>query len=135
MKILLRNTIHGLIPIYPSDVDEKRKLKLGEDYEAEIKLPRNYQFHKKLFALFNLGHQSSRMDLPFEVYRKIMTVRAGFFTAYQTDKGVYYEPDSLSFTAKDEAQISEVYSRVLDAIIKDIGSTSEEIEKALIEFI
>lgn len=74
------------------------------------------------------------MELPFDVYRKIMTVRAGFFTAYQTDKGVYYEPDSLSFTAKDEAQIGEVYSRVMDAIIKDIGSCPEDIEKALIEF-
>jgi len=134
MKLLLRNTISGLIPIYPSDIDEKRKLRLGEDYEAEIKMPRIYQFHKKLFALLNVGCQQSNMDLPFEVYRKIMTVRAGFFTAYQTDKGVYYEPDSLSFTAKDESQMQEVYSRVLDAIIKDIGSTSEEIERALIEF-
>ena len=134
MRLLCRNTISGLVPIYPSDWDSKKKLKLGEDYEADIKMPRNYQFHKKLFALFNLGCQNSKMDLPFDVYRKIMTVRAGFFTAYQTDKGVYYEPDSLSFTAKDEAQIEEVYSRVMDAIIADIGSTSEEIEKALIEF-
>lgn len=134
MKLLLRNTIHGLIPIYPSDTDEKKKLKLGQDYEADIKTPRNYQFHKKLFALFNLGCQNSKMDLPFDVYRKIMTVRAGFFTAYSTDKGVYYEPDSLSFTAKDDTQIAEVYSRVMDAIIKDIGGTSEDIEKALIEF-
>ena len=134
MKIHLRNTITGLIPIYPSDIEEKRKLKLGEDYEAEIRMPRNYQFHKKLFALFNLGCQNSKMDLPFDVYRKIMTVRAGYFTAYQTDKGVYYEPDSLSFTAKGEGQMQEVYSRVLDAIIADIGSTSEEIERALIEF-
>jgi hypothetical protein len=134
MKLILRNTISGLVPLYPSDYDEKHKLKLGQDYEAEIKTPRNYQFHKKLFALFNVGCQNSKMDLPFEVYRKIMTVRAGFFTAYQTDKGVYYEPDSLSFASKDEAQISEVYSRVLDAIMKDIGSTSEEIERMLIEF-
>lgn len=134
MKITLRNTISGLMPIYPSDWDSKKKLVLGQDYEADIKMPRNYQFHKKLFALFNIGCQNSKMDLPFEVYRKIMTVRAGYFTAYQTDKGVYYEPDSLSFTAKEEAQIAEVYSRVMDAIINDIGSTSEKIEKALIEF-
>lgn len=134
MKIFLRNTVHGLIPIYPSDFEEKKKLKMGVDYECEIKTPRNILFHRKLFALFNVGCQNSQMDLPFDVYRKIMTVRAGFFTAYQTDKGVYYEPDSLSFTAKDEGQMQEVYSRVLDAIIKDIGSTSEEIERALIEF-
>ncbi len=134
MKIICRNTISGLVPLFPSDYDEKRKLKLGTDYEVEIKLPRNYQFHKKLFSLFNVGCQNSQMELPFDIYRKIMTVRAGFFTPYQTDKGVYYEPDSLSFASKNEAEIEEVYSRVLDVIIKDIGSTSEEIEKMLIEF-
>jgi len=134
MRIICRNTISGLIPIYPSDVDEKRKLKLGTDYEVEIKLPRNYQFHKKLMALFNVGCQNSKMELPFDVYRKIMTVRAGFFTAYETDKGIYYEPDSLSYASKNEAEIQEIYSRVLDAIIKDIGSTSDEIENMLIEF-
>lgn len=134
MKIYLQNTVHGLIPLYGSDFDEKRKLKLGETYEAEIKRPRNLEFHKKLMALFNLGCENSKMDLPFDVYRKIMTVRAGYFKAYQTDQGLYYEPDSLSFASMSQDTFDELYGRVLDVIIKDIGSTSEEIEKALVDF-
>ena len=42
MKILLHNTDRGLVPVYGSDFDEKKKLKIGEDYEAEIRQPRNY---------------------------------------------------------------------------------------------
>jgi hypothetical protein len=134
MKLLLRNTISGLVPIYPSDQDEKRKLKLGIDYECEIKTPRNYQFHKKLFALFNLGCQNSKLDMPFETYRKYITIKAGFYNAYNTPKGVFYEAQSISFASMDEVTFQELYSRVMDKIIEDIGSTSQEIEKALIEF-
>ena len=134
MKLLLRNTISGLVPLYPSDQEEKKKLKLGTDYEAEIRLPRNVGFHRKMFALFNVGHQNTSLDMPFETYRKYMTMKAGYFKAYQTPKGVYYEADSLSFSSMSQETFEEVYSRVLDKIIEDIGATSEEIERALVDF-
>jgi len=134
MKLWLHNTIAGLLPLYPSDQDEKRKLKVGQDYEADLRLPRNIQFHKKAFALFNIGHQNTSLELPFDVYRKIMTMRAGYFKAYQTGKGIYYEADSLAFGSMDQATFEDVYSRVLDEIIKDIGSTREDVEQQLINF-
>ena len=52
MKLFLRNTISGLVPLYPSDFDEKRKLKLGWDYEADIVHPRNLGFHKKFMVFY-----------------------------------------------------------------------------------
>ena len=134
MKLLLRNTISGLIPLYPSDYDEKRKLKLGQDYEADIKNPRNIGFHRKFFAMVNIGHENTSMEMPFETYRKYMIMKAGYFKAYQTPKGHYYEADSISFGNMTQDEFEEVYSRVLDKIIIDIGSTREEIEKQLIEF-
>jgi hypothetical protein len=33
-----------------------------------------------------------------------------------------------------EAQFQDVYSRVMDVIIQDIGSTTEEIEKQVLSF-
>jgi hypothetical protein len=134
MKIFCRNTISGLVPLYPSDMDEKRKLKLGEDYEVDIVRPRNLAFHKKFFALLNVGHENTKLDMPFETYRKYLIMKAGFFTAYQTPKGIYYDPDSISFASMDEDQFRDVYSRVMDKIIEDIGATSAEIERQLIEF-
>ena len=134
MKIFCKNTLSGLIPLYPTDQDEKKKLRIGQDYECDIKNPRNYEYHKRFFALINLGHHNTRLELPFDVYRKIMTMRAGYFKAYDTDKGIHYEADSISFGSKTQDEFEEIYSRVLDEIIKDIGSTSEEIEKELINF-
>lgn len=134
MKIWCRNTLSGLIPLYPSDQDEKKKLKIGQDYECDIKNPRNYEFHKRFFALINLGHHNTSMELPMDVYRKIMTMRAGYFTSYNTGKGIHYEAESISFGSKTQDEFQEIYSRVLDEIIKDIGATSEEIERELINF-
>jgi hypothetical protein len=134
MKIICRNTISGLVPLYPSDQDEKRKLKLGNDYLCEIVNPRNLGFHRKFFALLNIGHENTNLDMPFDTYRKYILMKAGYFKAYDTPKGTFYDAESISFTNKSQDQFEEIYSRVLDKIIKDIGSTSEEIEKQLINF-
>ena len=134
MKLLLQNTLSGLVPLYPSDMDSKRHLKLGETYEADIKHPRNYEFLKKFMALINVGCENTKLEMPFDTYRKYMTIKAGYFNAYQTPKGLYYEAMSLSFASMDEATFQDIYSRVMDKIIEDIGCTSAEIEKQLISF-
>lgn len=134
MELYCKNTITGLIPLYPSDFDQKRKLKLGADYKVEITNPRNLGFHKKFMALINIGCENSKLQMPFDTYRRFMTIKAGYFKAYQTPKGIYYEAMSISFASMPQDEFEEVYSRVLDKIIEDIGATSEEIEKQLIEF-
>jgi len=134
MKLLLRNTIAGLIPLYPSDYDQKRKLKLGNDYEADIRNPRNIGFHKKFFALINVGHENTSLEMPFDTYRKYMIMKAGYFKSYTTPKGTYYEADSISFASMSQDQFEDVYSRVLDKIIEDIGATKEDIENQLVTF-
>ena len=135
MELYCRNTISGLVPLYPSDFDEKRKLKLGEDYKVEVTYPRNIGFHRKFFALLNVGYENSKLDMSPKAYRHYITIKAGFFTAYQTSKGVFYEPDSISFSSMGQDEFEEVYSRVLDKIIEDIGATKEDIEKQLISFL
>ena len=134
MELYCRNTITGLVPLYPSDYDEKRKLKLGQDYKVEITNPRNLGFHKKFMALINVGCENSRLNMPFDTYRRFMTIKAGFFKAYQTNKGLYYEAMSISFASMFQDEFEDVYTRVLVEIIKDIGATRPEIESQLINF-
>ena len=135
MKIYVKNTLNGLIPLYPADLDEKKRLKLGQEYEVEIKHPRNSQFHRKFFALVNIGWENTDLDMPFEVYRKYILMKAGYFKIYQTPKGVLYEADSISFANMDQMQFEEVYSRVLDKIIADLDVDREDIEKVMINFL
>ena len=134
MRLLCENRIQGLVPLYPSDFDDKRKLRLGETYQVEVTNPRNVGFHKKFFAMLNVGHENTSLDMPFETYRKYMIVKAGFFTAYQTPKGIYYDPNSISFASMSQDEFEEVYSRVLDKVIEDVGLYREDVERQLINF-
>ena len=134
MRLLCENRIQGLVPLYPSDFDDKRKLRLGETYQVEVTNPRNVGFHKKFFAMLNVGHENTSLDMPFETYRKYMIVKAGFFTAYQTPKGIYYDPNSISFASMSQDEFEEVYSRVLDKVIEDVGLEREDVERQLINF-
>ena len=135
MRLLCRNTISGLVPLYPSDMDQKRKLKLGNDYIVEVTNPRNVGFHKKFFALLNIGHENTDLDMPFDTYRKYILMKAGYFKAYDTPKGTFYDAESISFANMPQDKFEEVYSRVVDKIIADLGCTSDDIEKQLINFL
>jgi len=134
MKLYARNTLSGLVPLWPSDYDQKRKLKIGEDYEVTIKRPRNIQFHRKFFALINVGHQNTKLEMPVDEYRKYVTIKAGYYNSYVTPKGAFITAQSINFGSMDEDTFSELYDRVIDVIIKDIGATQQQIEEEIINF-
>ena len=135
MKITVRNTINGLVPLYSSDLDEKRKLKIGETYQVEVKRPRHYQFHKKFFALLNIGWENTDVEMPFDTYRRWVTMRAGFYKVYHTPKGELYEPESIAFSNMDDDTFSEVYERVLSIILRDTGADKPDVEMMLNDFL
>ena len=134
MKIFCRNTATGLVPLYDSDYDEKRKLKIGEDYECDIRQPRNIQFLKKFMALVRLGCDNSPRDMPFKAYRAYVTMKAGFVDVYETEIGRMALPQSISFANMDETKFEKVYKAVLDVIMKDIDVDEEFIRDNLINF-
>jgi hypothetical protein len=131
MKLLLLNTSTGLKPLYDSDFEEKKKLKLNKEYWVEIRLARNPKFHKKFFALLNIGWQNSDLDMPFESYRNWITMKAGYFNAYSMPNGIYYEAKSIAWSKMDEDEFQELYSRVLDKILEYGNFTKEDIEREL----
>ena len=57
MKINLIRTFSGLAPNDANAEEFLKKKKLGSILSADVKEIRNYAFHKKLFALLNLGFE------------------------------------------------------------------------------
>ena len=53
MKIDLVCTANGFVVASDEDDDKKSKLKIGKVYSVDIKQHRNYELHKKYFALIN----------------------------------------------------------------------------------
>jgi hypothetical protein len=144
MKIKLLNTVSGLKPLYDSDYDEKKKLKIGEVYEATIRLQRNLQFHRKYFGLINCAweYQNERVIEHFkhniELFRKTVEVAAGWCEpVYSIARKEWIEvPKSISFDKMDEDEFQNLYERVKDVLFKYFlkNISVEEFEKNLINF-
>lgn len=134
MKISMRKTDKGLTPLYNSGYDNYQKLKIGWEGEVTFVQKRNYEFHKKFMGLVNMAFQNEEKYKNFDHYRKSLIIKAGFYTAYDMDGWVHKEADSISFASMDELEFSDLYSKMIDVIIQEIGVTSEEITANLVEF-
>lgn len=148
MKINLLNTSHGLKPMYDEDFDEKKKLRIGEVYTAEIKLARNYDFHRKFFSLINTAfeyldeEQTSRLGGDSRIgkdnFRKDMLIAAGVVNTYYSvaDGEMRVEAKSISFSSMDNSEFQDVYDAVKNALFRTVlhGISEEEFNKNLINY-
>ena len=143
MKLNVYNTPHGLIPCYDEDFDEKKKLKIGAYYSVEVKLLRNYEFHKKYFALISLAWEyltEKQQDFfkTKEKFRKTIEMAAGYSeTIYSIARKEWIEmPLSIAFDKLDEAGFNDLYEKVKDVLfltaLKNISI--EEFQKNLSSF-
>lgn len=125
----------GIVPLYESDLEEKKKLKLNKVYKFKAENPRNYEFLKKFMALIRTGQENSKnVDMPFKAYRRYATIKAGFGEVYKTPKGLFVDAKSIAFDKMEEDEFQDVYNKVLDFILLDIGADKKTIENELIGF-
>ena len=144
MQINLLCTASGLVPASDSDYELKQKLKVGGIYQAEIKVKRNYQFHKLFFALINTayayipGKVQSYYFPSVESFRKSVLIAAGFVNRFWSVKHQCFleEAESISFSSMDEAKFKDCYERCKDVIFGIIGRyvTIEDFERNLMNF-
>lgn len=141
MKLHLINTAQGfLIPESDVDYDEKRHLKIGETYCADIKLVRNSEFHRKYFKMISVAWNCLPLHMQYffhssEGLRKYSEVAAGYSEPFFSSKlGEWVDaPRSIAFDKMDQAEFENLYTdvrRVLDAILAKY-ITQEEFDKFL----
>lgn len=144
MRLQLLNTPLGLKPLYPEDYDEAKKLKQGEVYDADLKVPRNPRFHRLFFALINVGYAyipGAVQDTYFkgvEGFRKSVLIAAGFSRQFWSVKHQCFmeEAESISFSSMDDAKFHDCYDRCKDVIFSLISKyvTIEDFERNLSNF-
>ncbi len=118
-KIALIRTLSGFKPAYDSDFELSKKIKLNEVYVYDFKKPRNYEFHKKFFALVNMVFQNQEQYTNAEHLRKDLIIESGNYDLRYDLHGVEIkEAKSISFSSMDEIVFSELYNSVIDVIIK-----------------
>lgn len=125
MDIYCRVTDLGLIPMYDSDLDEKHRLRIGDNVLCTIKRPRNYEFHKKYFALLrltvaNLPHliQQQMQIFTEEDLLDCLKIDLGLFTTRWHGGRQIVKTGSISFAKMDNTEFEKFFSRSVDAILR-----------------
>lgn len=142
MKFNVLCTANGLVPVGDDSYDSKKRLKVGTVYQAEIRLKRNYEFHKKYFALINcaweyLPENQTNGFRTVDIFRKWVEIQAGHCDILEFKNGdVMRLPKSISFDSIDNAEFSDLYERVKDVIWGLISRyvDLDEFERNLVNF-
>lgn len=143
MRMLVVNTPRGLVPFGDDDYDQKKKLKVGEAYNVEVKVARNVEFHRKYFALIAyawefLNEKEIQTFKNKDNFRKYLEVAAGHCEViYHPRLQEFVEiPKSISFGSMDNTTFSDLYKRVKDVIFSIIGGrvSEKEFERLLLDF-
>ena len=125
----------GLIPADDPTREWFTKVKLSGMVFAKVAQPRNPQFHRKMFALFNYGfdywaesaepkvYKGQPVQPNFDRFRKDITILAGYYHPVFNIKGeIRMEADSISYAAMDETRFEQLYSKVIDVLLKKVFS-------------
>ena len=129
--VLLKTPGGALVPADPQATEYIAKLKLGAPVKAEVKRMRNYQFHKKFFALLDFAFENwepSEATYKGEIvaksrkqFRNDVTVLAGFGETTITLKGeVRVVAKSISFANMEQDEFDDLYSATVNAILKHV---------------
>lgn len=131
----------SLHPANQQDADALAKIKTGAVVHAEIVQPRNGRFHRKFMAMLGFVYEywtppeADWKGIPaaknFEVFRKEVVIRAGFYSVSIDLKGnTKLVADSISFASMDETRFAEVYTAVFNVcwslVLSKVPNMTEE---------
>lgn len=125
MEIFCKVTAHGLVPLYDSDYDLKKRLRVGSVVKCKVSNPRNYEHHKKFFALVRLTFDNlpSKLAEYFKVHNEEDMLRRfkrdlGYFKTSLNERGEKeIEYQSISFSAMEQHEFERFYNQCIDLVL------------------
>lgn len=119
-----RRFVNGLFNLEP-----------GEMVEIKTVQKRNSKFHRKFFALLNVGYEAwdpgrkhkTHKGLPvaknFEQFREDVTILAGYYEqTFRIDGAMKLKARSISFANMEQPEFEELYSAVADVLLEHVLS-------------
>lgn len=125
MDIFCKVTPYGLVPLYDSDYDLKKRLRVGSVVKCKVSNPRNYEHHKKFFALVRLTFDNLPSNLAeyFKVNNEEDMLRRfkrdlGYFKTSLNERGEKeIEYKSISFSAMEQHEFERFYNQCIDLVL------------------
>jgi hypothetical protein len=129
MKITLIKTFNNNFKIaHNSDYEMAKKIPINEPIVYEWTKVRNYEFHKKFFALMKLVYENQEVYDNMESMRKDLIINAGYYDSRFDFKGVeVIEAKSISFASMDNNEFQELYNSVINVIVKWLSIDKQDV--------
>lgn len=115
----------GLVPLHDSDLDLKKRLRVGSVVRCKVSNPRNYEHHKKFFALVRLTFDNLPLPLvekwnirnEYDMLRRFKR-DLGYFTNTINEYGEHeIEYLSISFAAMEQHEFEQFYNQCIDLVL------------------
>ena len=131
-KVYLYRSGFAFFPAYSSDSDLMSKFREGEVIEVDVKKARNYQQHKRFFALLNVGFAAQTSFDSFDWWREFITMKSGNFESCQSPNGEWmYRAKSIRFDKMDNIEFEKLYKDVSQTIIDVCHITEKQLNDNL----
>lgn len=132
---LIKKPDNTFVAAYDSDWEKVLKVKTGDIYKCQITKPRNYEFHKKYWALINMVYDNQELFDNVDDMRAEITIKAGFFTTYHgLDGSIKKKANSISFAEMDGFEFQEMYEKTKDVICIHFRFTNKLIEENIHQY-
>ena len=123
----IKTAARTLMPASDQDAELLKYIKIGHPTKLTFKRVRNYQYHKKYFALLNLAFDYWEPDEDqlgeknFEQFREDVIILSGFYhQRIRLDGSIRVTAKSISFANMNEDEFEKMYARTIDVIIKHV---------------
>lgn len=111
-------------------------LEVGELCAIDAKLPRNGKYHRRFFAMLNLGYEAwepkrqhksykgMEVSKNFERFRSDCLIMAGHYEqTFSLDGKLKLEAKSISFASMEQPEFEVIYNSVLDVLLAKVLKT------------
>jgi hypothetical protein len=112
-----------LKPDTEDDEEALKRFKVGEVVKAEVKKPRNYQNHKRFFALLQVVASYHEIYNNVEKAKLAVTVASGhcdFIENPLIPGELIAQPRSISYSRMDEIQFAKFFNDAVQGVISHI---------------
>lgn len=146
MKIQAIRVPTGYLFATDADREAAKRHRIGQEVTLEAKTTRNPKFHRKYFALLNLGfeywdtgdleYKGQPVQKNFERYRKDIAILAGYYEVFHRfPNETRLEAKSISFANMGDEEFEKLYEKtiqiLIDKVLASKGFTRAEVDRAV----
>ena len=131
MEVNVVRTTWGFAPAFDEDKEALKKIKVGEQRQIKLTMPRNVKFHRKFWGLLSVVfenmtsyHFKTASGQEFEIKNTTdlcwhVKMQQGLYEQRMSLGGkIIYEAKSISFAKMDNAEFETFYNNSVDVLLK-----------------